>query len=187
MSGHALTISLRENTMNNQRDLESAMMQIIDSLEDGKHGTVYSKDHVITITTFGKINAQFVEVVLDERNLEYTKDDSDWPTTRFTLEGDFDVVGYTRLLTLNEKQKRFLFIDRTYVTAKTLDAATYPGWRDWFIDDFEWVLDLDDDRWGFKTLTLTEKNPIIPGDPAIYKQGLNFQDDDLETLLKMSD
>ena len=40
---------------------------------------------------------------------------------------------------LNNKQKQYL-LDNNYVTAKTLDAAIEPGWKNYFIKSFDWEL-----------------------------------------------
>ncbi len=85
---------------------------------------------------------------------------------------------------LTRNQKVFLFKQR-YVTAKTLDAAVEEGWQDFYIDCFDWELDLEYNRYGFRDLELIENDPILPGDPIIHTIGLNFQGEDLKTLLSI--
>ena len=80
---------------------------------------------------------------------------------------------------LNKRQKEFLF-KNGYVTAKTLDAAVYKGWEDYFINRFAWVLDKNLNRYHFNELVLRNTS-----DGFVYKISLNFQDDDLETLLNL--
>jgi len=41
---------------------------------------------------------------------------------------------------LNNTQKQWLF-DRHYMTAKVLDACVEPGWQDYYINCFNWMLD----------------------------------------------
>ncbi len=80
---------------------------------------------------------------------------------------------------LNKRQKEFLF-KNGYVTAKTLDAAVYKGWEDYFINRFTWVLDKNLNKYHFNELVLRNAS-----DGFVYKISLNFQDDDLETLLNL--
>ena len=79
---------------------------------------------------------------------------------------------------LNKKQKQFLF-DNYYVTAKVLDACVEEGWQNYFIKWFTWELSLNEDMYGFNRLYLRDKDN---GDIE-YTIGLNFQNNDLQTLL----
>ena len=80
---------------------------------------------------------------------------------------------------LNKKQKRFLF-DNYYVTAKVLDAATTPGWQDYFINNFDWTLE-GKDQYGFEKLYLKDKDTK----DIDYRIGLIFQDDDYNKLMNI--
>lgn len=77
---------------------------------------------------------------------------------------------------LNKKQKQFLF-DNNYISAKTLDAAVEPGWKEYYIKNFTWNL-TGKDRYGFELLYLEDKKS---GDIE-YTIGLNFQGNDKERL-----
>ena len=79
---------------------------------------------------------------------------------------------------LNKKQKQFLF-DNYYVTTKVLDACVEEGWQNYFIKWFNWELSLNEDMYGFNRLYLKDKDN---GDIE-YTIGLNFQNNDLQTLL----
>ena len=60
-------------------------------------------------------------------------------------------------MTLNNKQKQFLF-DKGYVNSKCLDALTYKGWQNYFIDNFIWKLELNYNAFGFNELHLIDKD-----------------------------
>ena len=79
---------------------------------------------------------------------------------------------------LNKNQKQYLF-DNYYVTAKVLDACVEKGWQNYFIKNFNWELNLELDQFGFNKLYLVDKES---GDYE-YIIGLNFQENDLQTLL----
>ena len=83
---------------------------------------------------------------------------------------------------LNNKQKQYL-LDNGYVTAKTLDAAVEPGWKNYFIKSFDWEL-VGKDRYGLERLYLIDKGKwdIKDKGEIVYTIGLNFQDDDYNTL-----
>ena len=81
---------------------------------------------------------------------------------------------------LNKKQKQFLFA-HYYVTAKVLDACVEEGWQDYFIKFFDWQLNLELDHFGFNKLYLVDKDTK----DYSYIIGLNFQENDLQTLLNM--
>ena len=81
---------------------------------------------------------------------------------------------------LNKKQKQFLF-EKHYVNAKVLDACIEEGWQNYFIKNFNWQLNLELDHFGFNKLYLADKDS---GDYE-YIIGLNFQENDLQTLLTM--
>jgi len=81
---------------------------------------------------------------------------------------------------LNGKQKKFLF-ENGYVTAKVLDSsADYENWQNYFINEFTWNLTLELNEYRFRTLHLFDKDNDID-----YVINLNFQKNDLQTLLKM--
>ena len=44
-----------------------------------------------------------------------------------------------KMITLSKKQKKFLF-DKEYVTDKILEAASEPGWENYFINNYIWKL-----------------------------------------------
>ena len=83
---------------------------------------------------------------------------------------------------LNNKQKQYL-LDKGYVTAKTLDAAIEPGWKNYFIKSFDWEL-VGKDWSGLEKLYLVDKGKFDKRDKGniVYTIGLNFQDDDYNTL-----
>ena len=83
-------------------------------------------------------------------------------------------------ITLNKNQKVFLF-ENYYITAKSLDACVERGWQDYFMDYFQWELDLDFDKYGFRTLKLKhiENETYLDFD---YVIGLNFHGNDLKQL-----
>lgn len=83
---------------------------------------------------------------------------------------------------LNNKQKRYL-LDNGYVTAKVLAAVIEPGWKNYFIKSFDWEL-ADKDRYGLERLHLIDngKRKIKDNGKIVYTIGLNFQDDDYNTL-----
>ena len=87
---------------------------------------------------------------------------------------------------LNKKQKEFLF-EHYYVTAKVLDAAVYEGWKDYFINYFDWSLD-GKDQYGFDKLYLINngKSKLGKKGDIEYRIGLNFQDDDYSKLSSLS-
>lgn len=83
---------------------------------------------------------------------------------------------------LNNKQKQYL-LDNGYVTAKVLDAVVEPGWKNYFIKSFDWEL-AGKDRCGLERLHLIDKGKWNVKDKGeiVYTIGLNFQDDDYNTL-----
>lgn len=80
---------------------------------------------------------------------------------------------------LINKQKQFLF-DKGYVNSKVLDACIEEGWQEYFKEEFEWILETQQDSWGFRPLRLYDKG--LQGD-YVYQIDLNFQGDDLIKLL----
>ena len=84
------------------------------------------------------------------------------------------------LITLNDKQKQFLF-DNRYVTRKTLDSLSYDGWEKFFIKNFYWKLETDLNRWRMRGLVLISKET----GEIDYEVELNFQGNDLKTLLEI--
>jgi hypothetical protein len=80
---------------------------------------------------------------------------------------------------LNDKQKHFL-VDWGYVTPKTLDSLTHKGWENYFIENFDWELDLHLNNWGMNDLLLTSKESDIT-----YDVMLNFQGGDLSDMLNL--
>jgi len=84
---------------------------------------------------------------------------------------------------LNKKQKQYLF-DNYYVTAKVLDACLEAGWKDYFINYFDWSLE-GKDQYGFEKLYLINngKSKLGKKGDIEYRIGLNFHDDDYYTLL----
>jgi hypothetical protein len=83
-------------------------------------------------------------------------------------------------LTLNNKQKQFLF-DEYYLTSKVLDSLVYKGWEQYFIKNFHWRLDTNLNRWNMRELVLISKET----GEEYYNISLNFQGNDLNTLLKI--
>lgn len=85
---------------------------------------------------------------------------------------------------LNDRQKQFL-INNDYITTKVLNSLTHKGWERYFIENFEWKLDLHLNNWRMNDLVLTEKVPSYPDiDYEIkYAVMLNFQGNDLQELL----
>lgn len=83
---------------------------------------------------------------------------------------------------LNNKQKQYL-LEKGYVTAKVLDAAIEPGWKSYFIKSFDWEL-VGKDWSGLEKLYLIDKGKFDKRDKGniVYTIGLNFQDDDYNTL-----
>ena len=81
---------------------------------------------------------------------------------------------------LNTNQKKFLF-DRCYVDAKVLDSAIYAGWEDYWINNYDFELDTNLNRWNMRTLRLIDKDTVIKCQDLVVD--LNFQDNDFETLL----
>jgi hypothetical protein len=80
---------------------------------------------------------------------------------------------------LNDKQKHFL-VDWGCVTPKTLDSLTHKGWENYFIENFDWELDLHLNNWGMNDLLLTSKESDIT-----YDVMLNFQGGDLSDMLNL--
>jgi hypothetical protein len=80
---------------------------------------------------------------------------------------------------LNDRQKQFL-VDWGYVTPKTLDSLTHKGWENYFIENFDWELDLHLNHWGMNDLVLTSKESDIT-----YDVMLNFQGGDLSDMLNL--
>lgn len=78
---------------------------------------------------------------------------------------------------LNDRQKQFL-VDNDYITTKVLDSLTHKGWERYFIENFEWKLDLHLNNWGMNDLVLTDRENDIT-----YDVMLNFQGNDLQELL----
>lgn len=85
-------------------------------------------------------------------------------------------------MTLNKKQKQFLF-DKGYVTAKTLDAAIEEGWKDYFMDCYDWDIE-GTDYYGFTQLFLTVNSGFEKGE-VHYKLGLNFHNNDYDKLIAL--
>ena len=83
------------------------------------------------------------------------------------------------LITLNDKQKQFLFDKRIYVDREVLDSLNYKGWENYFIDNFNWELETDLNCWRMRELFLISKRT----GEIDYKIELNFQGNDLKTLL----
>lgn len=87
------------------------------------------------------------------------------------------------IIKLNNKQKQFL-VDNEYVTTKSLDSLTHKGWEKYFIDNFEWSLDLHKNKWRMNDLTLFHKGEFEYLDME-YNLLLNFQNKDLQALLNI--
>lgn len=83
-------------------------------------------------------------------------------------------------ITLNNKQKQFLF-DEYYVDSKVLDALTYKGWEQYFINNFHWHLHTDLNWFNMRDLKLINKET----GEIDYETSLNFQGNDFDTLLKI--
>lgn len=81
---------------------------------------------------------------------------------------------------LNEKQKQFLF-DEGYVDAKALDAAVEPGWKEYFMRKFKWVLEAKPVN-NTRLLVLTDiAFPVLPE----YAVEIIFRKNDFEKLLTL--
>ena len=85
------------------------------------------------------------------------------------------------MILLNDNQKQFL-VDNYYVTKKTVDSLDYVGWEKFYIKNFYWKLDTDYNRWNMNTLVLINKDT---GEED-FNINLNFQDNDLNNLMKIS-
>lgn len=57
---------------------------------------------------------------------------------------------------LNNEQKRFLF-EKGYVTSKVLDACVEPGWQEYFIKNFNWLID-DTNNGGWYGISIVSKS-----------------------------
>jgi hypothetical protein len=84
------------------------------------------------------------------------------------------------IITLNDKQKEFLFKEY-YVDSKVLDAYTYKGWEQYFIKNFHWKLHTTLNWFNMRDLKLINKET----GEIDYEISLNFQGNDLNTLLNM--
>ena len=58
---------------------------------------------------------------------------------------------------LNDSQKRFLF-DTYYIDARVLDSLTYKGWEDYWINNFDFELEVNKNRFNMRTLRLIYKD-----------------------------
>ena len=81
---------------------------------------------------------------------------------------------------LKRKQKEFLF-ENYYVNAKVLDACVESGWKDYFMDCFDWLLSSTPNKYELIPLRLVEKESGM----VFYTLGLNFQDNDYEKLMSL--
>ena len=72
---------------------------------------------------------------------------------------------------LNNTQKRFLF-DNCYVTSKVLDACVEPGWQEYFIRSFNWLID-ERSNDGWYRISIVDKNDTTNRNDNI----LNLRDD----------
>ena len=85
------------------------------------------------------------------------------------------------IVTLNDNQKQFL-VDKGYVTKKSVDSVNKVGWEKFFINYFNWKLDLSFNRWYMNDLILINKET----NEEDYRIYLNFQETDLTELLNIS-
>jgi hypothetical protein len=81
---------------------------------------------------------------------------------------------------LNNNQKRFLF-DTYYIDARVLDSLTYKGWEDYWINNFDFELEVNKNRFNMRTLRLIDKDT----EEVSTEFNLNLQGNDFETLLKI--
>ena len=81
---------------------------------------------------------------------------------------------------LNDNQKRYLF-DNYYIDARVLDSLTYKGWEDYWINNFDFELDVNKNRFNMRTLRLIDKDTK----EISTEFNLNLQGNDFETLLKI--
>lgn len=81
---------------------------------------------------------------------------------------------------LNDNQKRFLF-DTYYIDARVLDSLTYKGWEDYWINNFDFELEVNKNRFNMRTLRLIDKDTK----EVSTEFNLNLQGNDFETLLKI--
>ena len=72
---------------------------------------------------------------------------------------------------LHNEQKKFLF-DNGYVTSKTLDACVEPGWQEYFIKNFNWLIDEQGNN-GWYRISIISKTDITNR----YNNELNLRDD----------
>lgn len=81
---------------------------------------------------------------------------------------------------LNDNQKRFLF-DTYYIDARVLDSLTYKGWEEYWINNFDFELEVNKNRFNMRTLRLIDKDTK----EVSTEFNLNLQGNDFETLLKI--
>ena len=95
----------------------------------------------------------------------------------------------SKKIKLNKKQKMFLF-ENYYITSKMLDSLLYKGWENYWTDYFNWELDIEPDNYGWYAIEIIEKKSEIKLNGVLVEKtkfnfDLNFQDNDLETLLNL--
>jgi hypothetical protein len=81
---------------------------------------------------------------------------------------------------LNDNQKRFLF-NTYYIDARVLDSLTYKGWEDYWINNFDFELEVNKNRFNMRTLRLIDKDTK----EVSTEFNINLQGNDFETLLKI--
>lgn len=83
---------------------------------------------------------------------------------------------------LNNNQKRFLF-ENNYLDAKCLDSLTHKGWEEYWINNYDFELDLNLNGWNMRTLTLIDKDNMCRN----IEIDLIFQNDDFNKLLSIKE
>ena len=81
---------------------------------------------------------------------------------------------------LNDNQKRFLF-DTYYIDAIVLDSLIYKGWEEYWINNFDFELEVNKNRFNMRTLRLIDKDTK----EVSAEFNLNLQKNDFETLSKI--
>lgn len=88
---------------------------------------------------------------------------------------------------LNEAQIRFLF-EKGYIDAKVLDSITEKGWEEYWINNYEFYIELTSISWNRKndlyTLTIVDIGRWCKTKDIVYS--IIFQNDDLNILNNLS-
>ena len=82
---------------------------------------------------------------------------------------------------LNENQKKFL-IENEYVTTKSVDAVSYKSLCNYFVNEFDWILDTNLNWYNMNDLILETKDKKYGID---FNLAVNFQNNDYDILLNI--